>query len=90
MNIVKKGDLVKLDCGAMVDGYPGDNAITIDLGNHEKLVQSGFHERFSFELTTAFHLKKSHEKFQDHELPSILLRLKEPAKSNTCVLIPIL
>lgn len=38
--VFKKGDLAKLDCGAMIDGYPGDNAITVDLGNNEKLVNA--------------------------------------------------
>jgi methionyl aminopeptidase len=38
--IFKKGDLAKLDCGAMIEGYPGDNAITVDLGNNENLVKA--------------------------------------------------
>ncbi len=36
----KKGDIVKLDCGAMIDGYPGDNALTVNLGEYEKLVKA--------------------------------------------------
>jgi methionyl aminopeptidase len=38
--IFKKGDLAKLDCGVMIDGYIGDSAITVDLGDNEKLVES--------------------------------------------------
>ncbi|MBT3720623.1 type II methionyl aminopeptidase [archaeon] len=38
--VFKKGDIAKLDCGAMVDGYPGDNATTIDLGDNKKLVDA--------------------------------------------------
>lgn len=38
--VFKKGDLAKLDCGATIDGYPGDNAITINMGEHEKLVNA--------------------------------------------------
>jgi methionyl aminopeptidase len=38
--IFKKGDLAKLDCGAMIEGYPGDNAITVDLGKNENLVKA--------------------------------------------------
>ncbi len=35
-----KGDLVKIDVGAQIDGYIGDTAETVDLGNHEKLVKA--------------------------------------------------
>jgi methionyl aminopeptidase len=38
--IFKKGDLAKLDVGVMIDGYIGDNALTVDLGENEKLVQA--------------------------------------------------
>lgn len=31
-HVVKEGDLVKLDCGAIVDGYHGDSAITVLVG----------------------------------------------------------
>lgn len=39
----QEGDLVKLDCGAHVDGYIGDNAVTIDVGNtgrYDKLIEA--------------------------------------------------
>lgn len=36
----KKGDLVKLDVGVHVNGCIGDNAATIDLGNHAELVKA--------------------------------------------------
>jgi methionyl aminopeptidase len=38
--IFKKGDLAKLDVGVMIDGYIGDNAISVNLGEHEKLVEA--------------------------------------------------
>ncbi len=34
--ILKEGDLVKLDIGTHIDGYVGDNAVTIDLSKNEK------------------------------------------------------
>ncbi len=39
---LKKGDLVKLDLGASVDGYIGDSACTVEVGtkNHEKLIKA--------------------------------------------------
>ncbi|MBN2368134.1 type II methionyl aminopeptidase [Candidatus Woesearchaeota archaeon] len=36
----KEGDLVKIDVGVMIDGYIGDNALTVDLGDNEKLVKA--------------------------------------------------
>ncbi len=36
----KKGDLAKIDVGVMIDGYIGDNALTIDLGDNENLVKA--------------------------------------------------
>ena len=36
--VFKEGDIVKIDIGAHVDGYIADSAITIDLGDHEDLV----------------------------------------------------
>lgn len=36
----KKGNLVKLDVGVMIDGYIGDNAATVNLGEYEKLVEA--------------------------------------------------
>ena len=36
--IFKKGDLAKIDVGVMIDGYIGDTAMSINMGNHEKLV----------------------------------------------------
>jgi len=37
--VFKEGDLVKIDIGAHVDGYIADTAITIDLGDHDDLVE---------------------------------------------------
>ena len=37
--VFKDGDVVKIDIGAHVDGYIADTAITIDLGDHEELVE---------------------------------------------------
>jgi methionyl aminopeptidase len=34
------GDLVKVDLGVQVDGYIADTALTVDLGDHAKLVGS--------------------------------------------------
>ena len=39
----ERGDLVKLDTGACIDGYVGDNAITIEVGNgneHTELIRA--------------------------------------------------
>lgn len=36
----KKGDLVKLDVGAHIDGHIGDTATTIDLGNNKELIKA--------------------------------------------------
>ena len=38
--VFKKGDLAKIDVGVMIDGYIGDNALTINLGEHENLVKA--------------------------------------------------
>lgn len=38
--LFKENDVVKLDVGAHVNGYIGDNAITIDLGNNRDLVEA--------------------------------------------------
>ena len=38
--VFKKGDLVKLDVGVHIDGYIGDTALTVDLGENEKLVKA--------------------------------------------------
>lgn len=38
--VFKKGDLAKIDVGVMIDGYIGDNALTIDLGDNENLVKA--------------------------------------------------
>ncbi len=34
--VLKEGDVVKLDCGAHVDGYIGDNAVTVEVGGTGK------------------------------------------------------
>jgi len=36
----KDGDLVKLDVGVHVNGFVGDNALTVDLGDHKEIVQA--------------------------------------------------
>ena len=36
----KENNVVKLDVGAHVDGYIGDNAVTIDLGNNKDLIKA--------------------------------------------------
>jgi methionyl aminopeptidase len=38
--VFKKGDLAKLDVGVTVDGYVGDSAATVDLGDNAKLVEA--------------------------------------------------
>ncbi len=37
---VREGDVVKVDVGAHIDGYIADTAITVDLGNHEGLLEA--------------------------------------------------
>lgn len=37
--VFKEGDIVKIDIGAHIDGYIADTAITIDLGDHDDLVE---------------------------------------------------
>jgi len=37
--IFREGDVVKIDIGAHIDGYIADTAITIDLGDHDDLVE---------------------------------------------------
>ncbi|MFH1589040.1 MAG: type II methionyl aminopeptidase [archaeon] len=39
-SVYEEGDVVKLDCGAIVDGYVSDNAVSIDLGGNKELVQA--------------------------------------------------
>jgi methionyl aminopeptidase len=36
----KKGDLVKIDIGAHIDGYIADMAISVDLGDHSELIEA--------------------------------------------------
>lgn len=36
----QKGDLVKIDAGAHIDGYIADMAISVDLGNHQGLIKA--------------------------------------------------
>lgn len=41
--VLEEGDVVKLDCGAHVDGYIGDNAVTVevgDTGRFDKLIEA--------------------------------------------------
>ncbi len=37
--VFKEGDLVKIDMGAHIEGYIADTAITVDLGDHDELVE---------------------------------------------------
>ena len=34
----RRGDVAKIDCGAQIDGYIGDSAITVEIGTNEKMV----------------------------------------------------
>lgn len=38
-HVIKEGDLVKIDCGAIVDGFHGDSAITVCVGEVPSEVQ---------------------------------------------------
>ncbi|MBD3204056.1 type II methionyl aminopeptidase [Candidatus Woesearchaeota archaeon] len=38
--VFKKGDLCKLDVGVHIDGFIGDTAVTIDLGDNKKLTEA--------------------------------------------------
>ncbi|MCD4666401.1 type II methionyl aminopeptidase [archaeon] len=38
--VFKEGDLVKLDVGAHVNGCIGDNAVSINFGDHDKLIKA--------------------------------------------------
>jgi methionyl aminopeptidase len=38
--VFKEGDLAKLDVGVMIDGYIGDTAVTVNLGQYDKLVEA--------------------------------------------------
>jgi methionyl aminopeptidase len=40
ISVFKTGDVVKLDVGVHVEGYVGDTAVTVDLGNHDDLVNA--------------------------------------------------
>ncbi len=37
---IKEGQLIKLDCGACVDGFLADNAQTVDLGDNKEIVEA--------------------------------------------------
>lgn len=37
---IKEGQIIKLDCGAHVEGYISDNAVTVDLGTGTKLKEA--------------------------------------------------
>jgi methionyl aminopeptidase len=39
-SVFKEGDVCKLDVGVHVDGYIGDTAITVDLGNNKELIKA--------------------------------------------------
>lgn len=49
----KKGDVVKIDVGAHIDGYIGDNALTVELGTnrYKKLIESA-EEALDFAIKT--------------------------------------
>src|SRR5215831_4407485 len=34
--VLKEGDIVSIDCGVVLDGYYGDSAVTVPVGNHLK------------------------------------------------------
>src|SRR5919109_1273787 len=34
--VLKPGDIVSIDCGVVMDGYYGDSAVTVPVGNHVK------------------------------------------------------
>src|SRR5437588_12365141 len=34
--VLKEGDIVSIDCGVVLDGYYGDSAVTVPVGNHVK------------------------------------------------------
>jgi Methionine aminopeptidase len=36
----KRGDVAKIDCGAQIDGYIGDSAITVEIGTNERMFSS--------------------------------------------------
>lgn len=38
--VFHEGDVVKLDIGGEIDGFVADTALTVDLGNHEKLLEA--------------------------------------------------
>lgn len=38
--IFSKGDLIKLDIGTHIDGYIADTAVTVNLGDHDKLCEA--------------------------------------------------
>ncbi|HJJ56918.1 MAG TPA: type II methionyl aminopeptidase [Methanocorpusculum sp.] len=38
--IFNEGDLVKLDIGTQIDGYIADTAVTVNLGEHDKLLEA--------------------------------------------------
>ncbi len=38
--VFEEGDIVKVDFGVQIDGFPTDNSITVDLGEHDELVQA--------------------------------------------------
>jgi methionyl aminopeptidase len=38
--VLSEGDVLKIDVGAHIDGYIGDTAVTVDLGEHDALVDA--------------------------------------------------
>lgn len=38
--IYEKGQIIKLDCGATYDGYVADNAVSVDLGDNQELLEA--------------------------------------------------
>ncbi len=59
--VFKYGDVVKVDVGAHIDGYIGDTAATVDIGNkHAKLVEAA-----EFALKNAISVVKAGVKISD-------------------------
>lgn len=66
--LLQVGDLVKLDCGAHVDGCVGDNAVTIDLSENAKHTDLIAASREARDAA----IKKVHAGITPHEIGSIV------------------
>lgn len=64
-SLLKRGDLVKIDLGAQVDGYIADSAITVLVGNHDSLISpKGPLSEEEFELQLKM-IETAHEALQN-------------------------